>query len=261
VTAQGKELPLAGQHALVTGANRGIGAATVRALAAAGADITLMVRDRAAGEGVARTLPTRTHVVVADVTDHAAVTHACAEAAATLGPVTILVNNAGSVETIPFHKVGIETFERMYAVHVLGAVVTTKAVLPAMLAKGSGRIVNVASIAGLHGAPYVSHYVAAKHALVGLTRALAAEYAAKGITVNAVCPGYTEAELVASSVPRIMEKTGRSADEARGLILADAGQPRMVTVEEVADAIVAFCLPQAATLTGQTTVLLGLDPA
>lgn len=251
--------PLQGQHALVTGANRGIGAATVHALAAAGADVTLLVRDRAAGDAVARRLPTRTHVVVADVTDHAAVRHGCDEAAATLGPVTILVNNAGSVDTVPFLKTTPHLFERMFAVHVLGAVVTAQAVLPAMLEQGSGRIVNVASIAGLHGAPYVAHYVAAKHALVGLTRALAVEFASKGILVNAVCPGYTDTDLVSTSVERISAKTGRSPEEARGLILADAQQPRLVTVEEVATAVLAFCLPASAGVTGRTTILMGHD--
>lgn len=248
--------PLAGQHALVTGANRGIGAAVVHALAAAGADVTLMVRDRARGDEVARRLATRTHVVVADVTEHAAVRHGCDEAAATLGPVTILVNNAGSVETVPFLKATPHLFERMFAVHVLGAVVTAQAVLPAMLEQGRGRIVNVASIAGLHGAPYVAHYVAAKHALVGLTRALAAEYAPKGVLVNAVCPGYVDTDLVSSSVARISEKTGRSPDDATRMILADAGQPRLVTSEEVANAVLAFCLPDG-DVTGQAAVLLG----
>jgi NAD(P)-dependent dehydrogenase (short-subunit alcohol dehydrogenase family) len=253
------QAPLSGAHALVTGANRGIGAETVRVLAAAGADITLMVRDREAGRAVADSLPTRTHVAVADVTDTEAVTRGCADAAAALGPVTILVNNAGSVETVPFLKSTAATFERMFAVHVLGAVATAQAVLPAMLQRGRGRIVNVASIAGLHGAPYVAHYVTAKHALVGLTRALAAEYASKGVTVNAVCPGYAETDLVSGSLARISAKTGRTTEDALAAILAEAGQPRLVTVREVAEAILGFCLPGAAHRTGETPLLMGLD--
>lgn len=250
---------LAGQHALVTGANRGIGAAIARMLAAHGAAVTLLVRDREAGDRVARELATPGHVVVADVTDRVALRRACAEAAEDRGDVSILVNNAGSVETVPFLKATPELFERMFAVHVLGAMITAQATLPGMLARGGGRIVNVASIAGLHGAPYVAHYVAAKHGLVGLTRALAVEFGAKGITVNAVCPGYVETDLVDDSVRRIAERTGRSADDAMRTILADAGQPRLVTVDEVARAVLAFCRPDAASRNGETAIQLGLD--
>lgn len=250
---------LAGMHALVTGANRGIGAAIVRTLAAQGANITLMVRDRAAAERVAAEVTTRTHVVTADVSDRAAVRAGCESAAAALGPVDILVNNAGTVETIPFLKAAPEVFTQMYAVHVMGAVHTAQAVLPAMLQRGHGTIVNVASIAGLHGAPYVAHYVAAKHALVGLTRALAAEYKGKGVTVNAVCPGYVATDLVSGSLARISAKTGLSEAQALAAILKDAGQPRIVEAQEVADAVLHFCTGTGADASGETYVLMGLD--
>ena len=145
---------LAGQHALVTGANRGIGAAIARTLAANGAAVTLMVRDRAGAATVAETLATSTHIaVVPDISDRRAVHDGCTAAAAELGPVDILVNNAGSVETVPFLKAAPELFTTMFGVHVMGAVHTAQALLPAMLTRGSGRIVNVASIAGLRARP------------------------------------------------------------------------------------------------------------
>lgn len=248
---------LVGQHALVTGANRGIGAEIVRALAAAGANVTLMVRDRASAELVTRELADRTHIaVVGDIADGAAVRAACAEAAKSLGAIDLLVNNAGGVETVPFLKATPELFAQMFAVHVLGAVHTMQAVLPVMLDRHRGRIVNVASIAGLHGAPYVAHYVTAKHALVGLTRALAAEYASKGITVNAVCPGYVDTDLVRDALVKISTKTGLSADDALATILRDAGQSRLITPREVAAAVLAFCAPNDTT-TGQAIALLG----
>jgi NAD(P)-dependent dehydrogenase (short-subunit alcohol dehydrogenase family) len=147
----------------------------------------------------------------------------------------------------------------MIAVHLMGAVHTSQAVLPAMVERGRGRIVNIASFAGLHGVPYVAHYAAAKHALVGLTRSLALEFAPKGITVNAVCPGYSETDLVSGSIAKISAKTGRSVDEARQLMLADAGQPRMVRPEEVAAAVLVFAAPDAGGRNGETTVLMGED--
>ena len=251
---------LAGQHALVTGANRGIGAAIVRSLAALGANVTLLVRDGAAAEKVAATVSTKTFIAtVPDISDRAAVMKACADAVAALGPVDILVNNAGSVDTVPFLKTTPELFTQMFNVHVMGAVHTAQAVIPGMLTKGTGRIVNVASVAGLAGAPYVTHYVSVKHALVGLTRALAVEFAAKGITVNAVCPAYVDTDLVSGSLSKIAAKTGLSEEQALAAILKDAQQPRLVTTQEVADAVVSFCLPEAGKHNGETKVLMGLD--
>lgn len=250
---------LAGQHAFITGANRGIGADCVRTLADAGARVTLCVRDRGAAEAVVQHVPHPTHIVVADVTDREGVRAAVADAVQVFGPIDLLVNNAGSVETIPFLKATPDAFTSMFAVHVLGPVHTAQAVLPGMLAQGRGRIVNVASIAGLQGAPYVAHYVAAKHALVGLTKALALEFAAKGIAVNAVCPGYVDTDMVSSSVARIASRTAKSPADTLATILADAGQPRLVRPQEVADAVLAFATADTQR-TGETLVLMGLDP-
>ena len=248
---------LAGRHALVTGANRGIGAAIARAFSNAGASVTLMVRDAARGQSVANTLTGPHTIVVADVTDRAASQAACAAAAAALGPIDILVNNAGSAESAPFMKSDVALFERMLAVHLMAAVHTSHAVLPSMLERGTGYIVNIASVAGLWGAPYITAYTSAKHALVGFTRALALEVVARGVAVNAVCPGYTDTDLVQAAVNRIVAKTGRSAAEAEQSILADAGQSRMISAEEVANAVVALCTAPAGAPTGQAIVLDG----
>jgi NAD(P)-dependent dehydrogenase (short-subunit alcohol dehydrogenase family) len=248
---------LGGRHALVTGANRGIGEAIVRTLAAEGASVTLLVRDRGAGEAVARTLGNPSGVVVADVTDGAAVHGACAEAQHQFGPVDILVNNAGSAESIPFLKTSPEFFSRLFAVHVLGAVHTAQAVLPGMIERHGGSIVNIASTAGLRGAAYVTAYTAAKHALVGLTRALALEVQKHGIAVNAVCPGYADTGMVRDAVARIMAKTGRPEAEALASLLASAGQARLVTLDEVSAAVLALCTAPSGAPVGQTVVIDG----
>lgn len=247
---------LAGRHALVTGANRGIGAAIARAFSSKGATVTLMVRDATRAQDVTESLTGPHGVVVADLTDHEVVQAACAEAASRFGPVDILVNNAGFTETAPFLKTGPDLFERMIAIHLLGAVHTMHAVLPAMIEQGRGHVVNVASTAGLRGEAYVSAYVAAKHALVGLTRSVAIEMAKRGVEVNAVCPGYTETDLVHDAVARVAAKTGKSEADALRSILASAGQSRLVTPDEVAAAVVALCSAIDAPV-GQTVVVDG----
>ncbi len=251
---------LVGRHAIVTGANRGIGAAIARALSSAGAKVTLMVRDAGRAQAVADALNGPNAIVVADLTDRAAVQAACAQAAERLGDVDILVNNAGSTESAPFLKSEPELFERMIAIHLMGAVHATQAVLPTMIAHERGHIVNVASTAGLEGQAYVTAYVAAKHALVGLTRALALEVRRHGVSVNAVCPGYTDTQLVHDAVARIATKTGRSEAEALQSILAGARQPRLVKPEQVAAAVIALCTAPAGAPTGQTVVIDGSRP-
>jgi NAD(P)-dependent dehydrogenase (short-subunit alcohol dehydrogenase family) len=248
---------LAGRHALVTGANRGIGAAIVRALSSEGASLTMMVRDASGANLVAASLKGPLAVVVADLTDRIATQQACADAANQHGPVDVLVNNAGYTETAPFLKTEPDLFERMFAIHLLGAVHTMQAVLPTMIERRQGHVVNVASTAGLHGEAYVSAYVAAKHALVGLTRSVAIEMEKHGIAVNAVCPGYTDTDLVRDAVARISAKTGKSEEDALQSILSRAGQSRLVTTEEVAEVVVQLCRAAAGAPTGQTIVVDG----
>ena len=232
---------LSGRHAFVTGASRGIGAAIAQALSREGAAVTLLVRDEARGAAVAKGLAGKHSTVVADVTDREAVQNAITSAVDALGPVDILVNNAGYTESAPFQRTTVDLFERMFAVHVLGAVHTTQAVLPGMIERGRGHVVNVASIAGLRGESYVSAYVAAKHALVGLTRAVAREVGKRGVAVNAVCPGYADTDLVHDSVARISAMTGKGKDDALATILANAEQRRLVSAEEVATVVVRLC--------------------
>lgn len=248
--------PLAGKHALVTGGSRGIGAAIAAALAARGAAVTVLGRDGAALEAVAASLP-RTCVVTADVTDAASLAAAFGRARAALGPVDILVNNAGTADSAPFGRISRESWDRMLAVNLTGPFLCAQAALPDMLAAGWGRIVTVASTAGLKGYGYVAAYCAAKHGVVGMTRSLALEVAARGVTVNAVCPGYTETDLLRGAVATIVAKTGRTPEEARADLARDNPQGRLIQPADVAEAVAWLCLPSAAAITGQAISVSG----
>jgi len=258
---QGRESgALDGLHAAVTGAGSGIGAASAMALARAGAKVTLLGRRRERLDAQARAISEQHGVAAAevlDVTDAAAVPIAFEAAIKRSGPLDILVNNAGDAESAPFGKTSLELFERMLRVNLTGAFLCTQAVLPAMLHAKRGRIVNVASTAGVKGYAYVSAYCAAKHGLVGLTRSLALETAKTGVTVNAVCPGYTETELLDQAISAISAKTGRSRDAARAELAASNPMARLVTPEEVAATVVYLCLPSSAAITGQALVVAG----
>ncbi len=247
---------LAGRHALVTGGGRGIGAAIAKRLAGLGAAVSVLGRDLARLEETAAALP-KAQVVPCDVTDEAAVGRAFAQAVAQSGDLHILVNNAGAALSAPLAKTTLEQFRAMIEVNLTGAFLCCRAVLPGMLAAGTGRIVNIASTAGLKGGAYISAYCAAKHGLVGLTRALALETADKGITVNAVCPGYTETDMARQAIATIVEKTGRSAAEARAELVKTNPQGRLVQPEEVAATVAFLCLPGAEAITGQALVLAG----
>lgn len=247
---------LEGAHAVVTGGGTGIGLAIARALRDAGLRVTIMGRTRERLEAAAQSLGGDTAAIVCDVTDEAAVDAAFAEAARR-GAVRVLVNNAGAVETASLAKTTPALWRRMLDVNVTGAFLCQQQVLPAMRADGAGRIVNIASTAALTGYAYVAAYVAAKHALLGLTRATARELAASGVTVNAVCPGYTDTAIVARSIETISAKTGRSADEARAALVAGNPQGRLITPEEVAAAVRYLVGPDAGSVTGQALVLAG----
>jgi NAD(P)-dependent dehydrogenase (short-subunit alcohol dehydrogenase family) len=237
-------------HAVVTGGGSGIGAAVARRLLAEGARVTLMGRSlerlqaqQAVLGGVA--------VQACDVGDEASV----AAAFAAVGSVDILVNNAGQVETAPLAKTSLELWQRLLNVNLTGTFLCSRAVLPAMLARRQGRIVNVASTAALKGYAYVAAYCAAKHGVLGLTRAMALEVAAKGVTVNAVCPGYTETDIVASAIDNIVAKTGRTASEARAELAKANPQGRLIQPEEVADTVAWLC--GSAGVNGQAIAVCG----
>jgi NAD(P)-dependent dehydrogenase (short-subunit alcohol dehydrogenase family) len=247
---------LKGAHALITGGGTGIGAAIARSLAAEGAKLTLVGRREgplaetsAAVEGAA--------YATADVTDQAQVDAAFAAARAAHGPVTILVNNAGIAEPAPFGRVTEESWRRVIGVNLDALLHCCQAALPDLTAAPAGRIVTVASVAGLKGMAYSAPYVAAKHGAIGLTRALAAEFAKTSLTVNAVCPGFTETEIVTKAVENIRAKTGRSEQEARAELTKLNPKGRMIAPDEVASAVLWLCLAENASVTGQAIVIGG----
>jgi len=255
--AQGEKAAPAGHHALVTGGGRGIGAAIARRLAADGLRVTVLGRRLDVVQVLADEAPDRLHAVAADVADAGQVAAALARARERFGPVAVLVNNAGQAESAPFTKMDAQLWQRMLDVNLTGTMVCMQAALPDMLAAGWGRIVNVASTAGQVGYAYVSAYCAAKHGVIGLTRSVALELAAKGITVNAVCPGYTETDIVRESIERVVVKTGRSAEEARAEFVKSNPQGRLVQPQQVADAVAWLCSEGAGAVTGQSVSVSG----
>lgn len=253
-------MTLAGRVALVTGGGRGIGEAVAHALARAGAAVGVAARTLAQVEAVATELTrggAAARGVHLDVTDPGSVDSALDAMRRELGPVDILINNAGIASSSPLPRTSLEEWERLMRVNATGSFLCLRAVLPGMVERGWGRVVNVASVVGLTAAPYVAAYAASKHAQIGLTRAAAAEVAGSGVTVNAVCPGYVDTPMTRESVARIRERTGRSEEEALEALRGQNPQGRLIRPDEVAHAVMTFCAEAAEGINGQTLVLDG----
>ena len=248
------ENQLAGRHALVTGAGSGIGAAVTTALAKAGARITLVGRNQEKLLRRADTLRdhTEVHIAPADISDETAVAVAFASASEALGPVSILVNNAGVAASERLGKMTLALWRQILDVNLTGTFLCSRAAVPGMVETGWGRIVNVASTAGLDGYAYLTAYCAAKHGVVGFTKALAAELAERGVTVNAVCPGYTETDMVQQALNNIVTRTDRTLEQARAELEAQNPGGRILSPEEVAEKVLWLCLPASGGLTGRT---------
>jgi len=252
---------LDGRHALITGGGTGIGAAIARTLAGAGAAVSIAGRRAGPLEEVAARLP-RAKAIVADVTSEADTSAMVASARAAHGPIDILVANAGAAESAPIAKLDLAHWQRMIDVNLTGAFLTVKAALPD-IAQGPGlgarerRIIFVSSTAGLKGYPYVAAYCAAKHGLIGLTRALAAELHQTSVTVNAVCPGFTHTPLLDGSIASIADRTGRARKEVASDLAAFNPQGRFIEPDEIAETVLWLCSPAARSVTGQAISVSG----
>jgi NAD(P)-dependent dehydrogenase (short-subunit alcohol dehydrogenase family) len=247
---------ITGKHALVTGGGTGVGRAIALALAETGVAVTICGRRKEQLAAVADASK-RIYAIAADVTDEAAMTVLYAEAEKARGPVDIVVANAGMSGSSPAQRTSLGDWQRTLDVNLTGSFLTVKPALAGMTSAKSGRVVFVASTAGLKGYAYVAPYVAAKHGVVGLMRALATELARTGVTVNAVCPGFVETDMLEESVRRIVDKTGRTVEQARASLAATNPQGRFIQPQEVAAAVLWLCSDAAGSITGQAISLSG----
>ena len=240
------------QHAIVTGGATGIGLAIAKSLASAGARVTIASRNIERASAIAAELDGVTGARL-DVADPASIAAAFDAA----GPVDILVNNAGVAYSAPFDRTTLEQWTDSIAVNLTGTFLCAQAALKSMRERGSGRIINIASTAGLKGYAYTSAYTASKHGVVGMTRSLALELASTGITVNSVCPGFTDTDIVADAAANIQSKTGRSQEEALAELVKHNPQGRLISPAEVADAVLWLCQNSSCSINGQAIVVAG----
>jgi NAD(P)-dependent dehydrogenase (short-subunit alcohol dehydrogenase family) len=247
---------LKGRHALVTGASRGIGFAIATALANAGANVSLLAR-QSDSLAAAQTQTPRSYAVSCDLLSASQTQSAVDSAIKAHGPVSILVNNAGAAKSVAFQRSTDEDWEQMLGVNLLPAVRLTRVLSESLLSSPNARVIQVASTAALTGYSYVSAYCAAKHALLGFTRALAREWAQHDVTVNALCPGYTETGLARDAIQNIVEKTGRTVEAARASLTRSNPQARFIQAEEVAAAALWLCRPESRSITGQAISISG----
>ena len=245
------------RHALITGAGTGIGEAISRQLHREGHAVTLVGRRSEPLETLSQALGKQSFAVTGDVTDRGEIESAFEAATAQFGDVEILVNCAGMAPTAPFHRVDFADWQRTMDVNVNGVFHCTQLALESMLENNWGRVVNIASVASLRGFPYVSGYCASKHAVLGMTRALALEVATQGITVNAVCPGYADTDIVRNAIAGIVSKTGRTEADAMQHFTESNPQGRLLEVTEVASAVSWLCSEGAASVTGQAIAIDG----
>jgi NAD(P)-dependent dehydrogenase (short-subunit alcohol dehydrogenase family) len=250
---------LAGRGAVVTGAGRGIGAAIAAAIVAAGAKVVLAARTVSEVESVAASLRAKggsAWAAACDVADEAQVRTLAARAFQHAGAVDILVNAAGDGGAAPFERLALADWRAMLDAHATGTFLCTRQFAPAMRERGFGRVVNIASVAGLEGGRYIAHYAAAKHAVVGFTRSVALELAGSGVTINALCPGYVDTPMTQRTIANVVEKTGRSPEAALASVLSSAGQERLLAPTEVAAAALALCGADAAGTNGKAITLM-----